>query len=87
MSSPTVATLVRVSIILDDRTKANANANELRDCFESAYDELKDSLKDVDDTKPLEMPDMTPTSARVFAFVVYAVAVALPVWIAMKLQN
>jgi NRPS condensation-like uncharacterized protein len=76
---------LRVSLILDDR--AEANVQKLRDCFESAYDELKDSLKDVDAEKPLQRPDMTPQSARVFEILVYAAAIALPVWIAMKLQN
>jgi len=76
---------LRVSLILDDRTKADVK--QLRDCFESAYDELKDSLKDVDADKPLQMPDMTPASARVFAMLVYAAAIALPVCIAVKLRN
>lgn len=76
---------LRVSLILDDRTKANAN--QLRDCFESAYDELKDSLKDVDVAKPLEMPDMTPTSARVIVWLVSVALVTVPVWVAMKLQR
>jgi NRPS condensation-like uncharacterized protein len=76
---------LRVSLILDDRTKANVN--ELRDCFESAYEELKDSLKDVDTSKPLQMPDVTPLSARVVALLVYTAAIVVPVWLAMKLQK
>jgi hypothetical protein len=76
---------LRVSMILDDRCPANVQ--ELKDCFESAYDELKDSLKDVSAAEPLEMPDMTPMSARVFAFMVYAAVVAVPVMFAMKMQN
>lgn len=76
---------LRVSMILDDRT--GANVKELRDCFESAYDELKDSLKNVDAAKPLQMPDMTPVSARVFAFLVYVIVIVVPVLIAMKLRN
>jgi hypothetical protein len=72
-------------LILDDRTKANVN--ELRDCFESAYEELKDSLKDVDTSKPLQMPDVTPLSARVVALLVYTAAIVVPVWLAMKLQK
>jgi diacylglycerol O-acyltransferase / wax synthase len=74
---------LRVSLILDNRTRANAK--QLRDCFESAYDELKDALMDVDAAKPLEMPDMTPISARVFELLVYAAVVTVPICIAMML--
>ena len=76
---------LRISALLDKRTLGHVG--KLRDCLEIAYDELREALRDIDADKPLHMPDMTPLSARMFEFFIYAAILIIPIWALMQSED